>query len=350
MLILRVVCLLLSVLCHAKSAECNANDASCQDELLDKTSVSLLQLGLQMNAGQNKTNHLHYKATASSAPIRSEDHQKQQENEGVCIENYRRGLNGVRQGLGNTLQDSSFRVPKVSEKPLVIGAGIGSTATRSVSKALMMLGQKVSHCGVDFQSCDVPAVNRFLSPGLTPGWGGSAPRELTTGEKQQCRQILSSFDYTNIPDVDAIFDTPVAEVFLYLWRSFPNAKVILTTRNSSEWLASRAKHHPAKALVPMQNPCGEYINHPATSFSGKQLETLFDMHSDLVRCLVPDNQLLEVNLFEMREYQKKALFGNLANFLGMSLPSTLTKNPFSSSGKGQPMSPVRARRSKASKP
>lgn len=55
---LQFVVLLLSVL-HSESADCNA----FQDEMSDKTSVSLLQLSLQMNGGQNKTRRMHHKDT-----------------------------------------------------------------------------------------------------------------------------------------------------------------------------------------------------------------------------------------------------------------------------------------------
>jgi len=239
--------------------------------------------------------------------------------EGVCIDHYRRGLNEVRKGLGHHLQASFFKVAKVSDKPLLIGAGVGTTATRSLATALQYLGQNVSHCA---NGCNVPAVQMFLAPESHRKHQFFQPEQMTESSKEECLRSLGEFDYTSVPEgFDAILDTPVAETFLYLWRSFPNARVVLTERdNVHAWLSSRMKHHRRHAFAPMQNPCGEFLENPAPamSFTDKQLETLFHMHGDLVRCLVPARQLLEINMFKM-DNSRATAFGRLANFVGVKL-------------------------------
>lgn len=259
----------------------------------------------------------------------SPDHVKMNRNKkrNLCIESYRRGLNEVRDGLGNALPASTFSVAKVSQKPLIIGAGLGSTGTRSLQAALKLLGKHTWHC-TEQKGCNVPAVTGIMAPDNYLSLFGPKKREMTPNETNDCLNLLSTFDYTSLPkdvdnkDLDAIMDTPVAEVFLYLFESFPKAKVILTERNASQWVAGRKSKHHNAAFVPMQNPCGRFMEFPDHSkFSDTDLEQLFEMHSDFVRCLVPDNQLHVLNVFNTKNHTTSTkMMTKLAKFLEAPLP------------------------------
>ena len=55
----------------------------------------------------------------------------------------------------------------------------------------------------------------------------------------------SHFDYDLFGHFDAIIDTPVPQFFPYIFRTYPNARVILSIRDPQDWVRSRFKHHPA---------------------------------------------------------------------------------------------------------
>eukprot|EP00438_Fugacium_kawagutii_P027807 Skav220521 [mRNA] locus=scaffold6435:3307:4668:- [translate_table: standard] len=83
----------------------------------------------------------------------------------------------------------------------------------------------------------------------------------------------------------------MAELFLDFYAASPESKVILTLRNSEHWAQSRAKHHGTSPL-PVQSPC----SHTFSSLATKDAAQLFDLHETLVRCMVPQDHLLEVNM------------------------------------------------------
>lgn len=312
--------------CNAADLPRGLYEDSCTDD------VNLMQRGVDLQTPKHRASREGDNA-AKGLALDAEVRESKAHRETTCIENYRRGLNGVRDGLGNNLQPSSFQVPKVSQKPLVIGAGIGSTATRSVWAALQLLGKKVWHC-TDDNGCNMPSVTSIMAPNDYMSLFETKQREMSPIETQECLQQLSRYDYTNVANTyDAILDTPVAEVFLYMWRSFPNAKVLLTERNASKWVSHRLAAHHESAFAPMQNPCGLFIAYPETSkFSLQQLERLYVMHSDLVQCIVPENQLLRINLFEMDDDQQKGLMAKMAHFLNVSHPDAFLNTKFPHEG------------------
>lgn len=228
----------------------------------------------------------------------------------LCIKFYRKGFNDVREGLGQYLLSSKFNATKVSKKPLLLSLGQDPTSTSSLAQILEKFGKRVLHC------CSTPAVTNTLTPDYMPAlWERSMPTGLGP------RSTLGKINYTNIrEDVDAIFDQPVAEVFLYLLKSFPNAKVILTIQNSSAWADSCIRHHNASTIIPKQSHCGLLGGYLASrfSFNRKELETLYDMQSDLVRCLVPNDNLLELNPIEMSLLGQEELIPRVAKLLGIS--------------------------------
>ena len=57
-----------------------------------------------------------------------------------------------------------------------------------------------------------------------------------------------SFDFAVFNNFDGISDEPITQFFPYIMRAYPNAKVILTTRNTTDWVRSRQKNHPMSPL------------------------------------------------------------------------------------------------------
>ncbi|CAE7644363.1 unnamed protein product [Symbiodinium pilosum] len=105
---------------------------------------------------------------------------------------------------------------------------------------------------------------------------------------------VKSFDFSQLPaNVEYVSDTPFTEMFLDMYTQFPTAKVILTTRPSLEWAKSRKKH--GKTPPPVLRPCGLAA---VEDYSDKDLAGMLDAYNELVRCVVPPGNLLEINLFK----------------------------------------------------
>ena len=56
------------------------------------------------------------------------------------------------------------------------------------------------------------------------------------------------FDFAVFNNFAGISDEPITQYFPYILRAYPNAQVILTTRNSTDWVQSRQKHHPMSPM------------------------------------------------------------------------------------------------------
>merc|ERR1712194_627753 len=111
---------------------------------------------------------------------------------------------------------------------------------------------------------------------------------------------------------DYILDTPVAELFLDLYWTFPDAKFILTTRPAEGWVKSRIGHHDGNGAAPLEEPC----NIHRSDFTYQDLAGMFTYHNELVRCVVPKERLFEINVFEDSTEKLQELGTTLALFLG----------------------------------
>jgi len=113
--------------------------------------------------------------------------------------------------------------------------------------------------------------------------------------REECVDRVRKFDYTTLAEsVGFMTDMPVYELFLHFYLSFPNAKWILTTRDANVWAEHRKKDH-LFSPYPMQEPCG-YIVEPQSD--EKVMAKAFLLTNDLIRCVVPAEKLLELDLFE----------------------------------------------------
>ena len=126
---------------------------------------------------------------------------------------------------------------RTSTEPLIIAAGEGTTATRSLGDALGQLGIWSAHNG------------RIISPPGTPA------EEAATVQLQLQHLIRdlylkppaqnAEFDFAGLAGHrwGAIMDTPVPIYLPWLLKAFPRAKIILTLRNPLQWAKSRYVNH-----------------------------------------------------------------------------------------------------------
>ncbi len=106
----------------------------------------------------------------------------------------------------------------------VIGAGFGRTGTMSQKAALEQLG-----FGPSFHMIDIAR-----RPELLPGWQAAAD-----GEDVDWKTLLDGWQST--------VDWPACTFWEEIWAAFPDAKVLLSVRDSEAWYASCTKSIHASA-------------------------------------------------------------------------------------------------------
>ena len=127
------------------------------------------------------------------------------------------GFEGVL-ALRAKLKEQGF----TSDRPIVIGAGEGTTGTRTLTKLSHDLGLRAAHCLIC--TADLSKIGRRMTA-IHP----------------------SNYSTTNWPafltKYDAVFDTPVSALFPVLFAAFPNARVVHSVRASLEWSMRRDEKH-----------------------------------------------------------------------------------------------------------
>ena len=106
-----------------------------------------------------------------------------------------------------------------SDFPLLLCVGQGKTATKSLNKALVMLGFRTAH---------------FYGAGVY-GLLYDNAAEATN------HQFL--FNVNEEKHVDAVLDTPVVDFYNEILLAYPNARVVLTVRGVRSWLKSQQKFY-----------------------------------------------------------------------------------------------------------
>mmetsp|Transcript_89918 Transcript_89918/g.160001 ORF Transcript_89918/g.160001 Transcript_89918/m.160001 type:complete len:257 (-) Transcript_89918:42-812(-) len=206
----------------------------------------------------------------------------------------------------------------------VLGGGYGTTGTRSVADFTKTLGLKTHHwtptdypalfwqylCQAAFAFPEKAVPCRF--EGLTEA--DDFPMFSTQAEKNTCAEKLNEFDFSAPFDsYDVMLDFPTAEFFLDFYAVSPHSKVILTVRPGSDWVVSRQEHIGSQ--LPIQSPCGSSLENANASVAAQ----VFEAHNALVRCMVPEGKLLEMNLFNGTEVDS-AVVAEFLGHPGMSIP------------------------------
>jgi len=164
-------------------------------------------------------------------------------------------------------------------REIILGVGSGSTATHGLAGALWKMGFDVAHFW-----------HRRLGPKALRWHETLYSPIITSAGKENislCHKVYANADFRYPRKIDAILDTPMAELFWDFYRTYPNAKYILTFRNATQWFLSRTRDHWQESAC-LYRPCGLKMKH----FSGETHAKLFLAHNDFVRCIVPKERLL----------------------------------------------------------
>eukprot|EP00439_Symbiodinium_sp_Y106_P035310 s7501_g4.t1 len=112
---------------------------------------------------------------------------------------------------------------------VILGAGFGTTATRSLFTFAAQLGRRVHHW---LSAADPPEfwtqLNGLVSKKHPDGAAG-------------CFKAVNAINFSAAlaGGHDMLLDTPLAEHFLDFYAVSPNSKVVLTTRRATDWVKSR---------------------------------------------------------------------------------------------------------------
>ncbi|MFT4039944.1 MAG: sulfotransferase [Thermomicrobiales bacterium] len=182
----------------------------------------------------------------------------------------------------------------------IIGAGFGRTGTLSLFHALQRLG---------FAPCDHMHIN-FENPERFALWEDALSRQQA-GAPIDWRPLLEGYR--------AIVDWPGARFWRELAAAHPDAKVILTVRDSERWYASMTQTiFPFLAsLTGPDDPSLPTAVITEGTFGGRaddraHCETVFRQHNAAVQAAIAPERLL---VFEMREG-----WAPLCAFLGEPIP------------------------------
>jgi len=214
-----------------------------------------------------------------------------------CIQEYADGLDEVQANLSWAIRQHPLKMAQTSQRNLTICAGSGTSGTRSLHYGL----GRMDVCSWHFNS---------LSP-----WHQGIYSTLHLKSAEDCHKTLQEFDYTSLPaEVEAIGDSPIAEVFLDMFLSFPNAKVILVVPPSMEWAERRLQFAP-HSHVPIQQPCG-ISSMQMQHFTIPQSARFEELKNDLVKCMVPDENLLVFSPWTDTPARMETIMDEIATFMG----------------------------------
>lgn len=188
----------------------------------------------------------------------------------------------------------AFRPRHVNPKPLIIGAGEGTTGTHTVAKFISDTARPartVAHWELVYGNRSREASQAYV---------GLRKRLLALTPPERAH-----FDYDVFDAYDGVADSPIPELFPYIYRTYPQARVILSVRNASEWVDSRVRHHPTSPRpFALFDASMEIIKNrkkkdrtSRNSLNPSDSALAFAMHNMLVRCLVPPHKLLVVDVF-----------------------------------------------------
>lgn len=227
-----------------------------------------------------------------------------------CLNQYADGLHSVDSRWGSSVRARPRTASRTSERKVVFGAGLAHTATRSLTQALLKLDVLTAH-----NSLGTPSHCQWLCNDWIASPIGCGEKPVSHLNASACHAAYRDYDYTKYPhDLDAAVDTPIPSIFLDLVLSYPNARWILTTRPIDDWVEAMQSRMPPFAFLPIQWPCGQEILKGTTS---EKLRRLGDLHNDLVRCVVPPQNLFEINVWNSTD----GLMNNLAEFLEIDHPA-----------------------------
>jgi hypothetical protein len=197
------------------------------------------------------------------------------------------GESELRRADGTYPNHGAFRHPQdalrwlrpqrnTSDFPLLLCIGQGKTATKSLNKALVMLGFRSAH---------------FYGAGV---YG------LLYDNAAEATNHHFLFNVDEEKHVDAVLDTPVVDFYNEILLAYPNARVILTVRDPRSWLRSQQKFYCCFArgcrnwLAPWRR--GSNLIYGTECPSKEQAMKRYVQHNRNVYDNVPHDRLLVMDI------------------------------------------------------
>jgi hypothetical protein len=199
-----------------------------------------------------------------------------------------------------------------SSRPLLIGVGPGTTATRSFALAVNLLHFSVSHHGA------------FLDRGgRSEGKNRKNLARFQVKELKKGTKFRADLCHTADTDiaalhnsVDAIFDMPVPFYALDVSRAHPNAKIIIAHRDPATCAQKRLAHcgnFPVCAAPFVLRP----LNMSTREMTDDQNVGSFEATEHVLKCLVPAHNCLQVDAWDP---PPKGWMPRIADFLNVTMP------------------------------
>jgi len=262
------------------------------DACTEPPSASLLQTEMHME--KNKT-EMHIRKEISLHATRTTHFITERSSRlSQCVEEYADGLDLVQDGLGASIRAHPLTPVATSERPVVFGAGPGTTGSTSMAQALQLIFEhfgsdhKVAHYGglptANVSGCDF--IHNLYDA-------------INSGDHESCLESIHIFNWTSLPtDLGAIAGDGPYIFFIDFFLSFPNSRWVLLNRPSLEWAAARAdfvqRNHGHDTFTnAVQEPCGDKLDAGDLDVAAQS----FELTNKFMRCVVPPDQYLEINLF-----------------------------------------------------
>jgi hypothetical protein len=204
----------------------------------------------------------------------------------------------------------------ISSRPLLIGVGPGTTATRSFAKAVNLLHFSVSHFSAfrnrrgRYKGEDTKNLARFQVEELG---NGTQFRE----DWYQTADIDFAALYNS---VDAIFDFPVHLYAVDILRAHPNAKIIMTHRDPATYAQRRLAFCNKSRKITRR--CGvPFVLRPLNMSMGEMTDDQnagsFEATEHVLKCLVPAHNYLQVDAWNP---PPEGWMPRIADFLNVTMP------------------------------
>ena len=205
--------------------------------------------------------------------------------------------------MAGRLIDQDERTRKKPMRILVLG--MCRTGTTSISTALRKLGYTPHQMReVLINPKELALWQEAVDITLLPPRDRSAKqRDLKPYDKPEFDKLLA--------DYDVVMDVPGCVFAKVLVEAYPEAKVILTTRDYAEWeksmqdsiwclctwrLFALARYFNITQMAPLMRLIHSVFRvHNGNTYGGPRSKAAYDQHYATVRSIVPSDQLLEIN-------------------------------------------------------
>lgn len=162
----------------------------------------------------------------------------------------------------------------LSQKPLVVNVGSGTTGTRWLDEVMGDLGFHTAHWKTERKPKNM-----------------RKPHPPHLGYSQE--DINGSFE---VDQYDFISDTPVSTLTWQILQSHPNALFIMTVRDPMEWHDTRIASG-RMGLKTQGVPCGQNKQNNTPYGTWEDLAQMYVVYSVWAQCVLPRDRFLMVNVF-----------------------------------------------------